>query len=78
MAALVLQHRAVDAAQHFPADRQHQRTEADWQRDGATLQLAPFPVQQVSLAGLVHRKPVHVDQVGPVYRVGPAEMLVVA
>src|SRR3546814_8868366 len=44
--------------------------------DALFLERAPRAVEAVIVAAVVERQPINVDQVGPVHRVGPAEIFI--
>src|SRR3546814_17143443 len=73
-ALVILHDRAVDRTPDGARHRHHERPEFDLQPDALFLERAPRAVEAVIVAAVVERQPINVDQVGPVHRVGPAEI----
>src|SRR3546814_1375233 len=70
--------RPVDAAIYRATHGEHQGTDPYRQGHRLAFQIAPFAVEPVSCAAFVQFEAIDIDHVGPVDRVGPAQILVMA
>ena len=77
-ALFVQDHHAVPAAIDGARHRQHQRAELHPQPDAFRFQRQPFAVEAILGAVVIQDQLVNIDQIRPVDRVGPAQILVVA
>ena len=77
-AALVDDHWALHGAVHRLGDRQHERPDLHVQPHACRLQRQGFSVEAIMRSVRLHRQFIDIDQIGPVDRVGPSEMLVMS
>ena len=74
----VLDHRPMRAAIDGAADGQNDRANPHGQGDAALLQIAPLPIQPVTLAAVIQHQFVYVDHVRGIDRIGPPQILIMA